>query len=258
MSSENIIEVSGLTAGYGKNVVLRDIDFTVKRGEIFVIMGGSGCGKSTLLKHMIGLYRPFAGSVSIFGQDIIEATLTERRQLMQKFGVTYQDGALFGSMSLAENIALPLEEYTTHSPAKISEIVREKLEQVELGDFGDYMPSEISGGMRKRAGLARAMALSPTLLFFDEPSAGLDPITSADLDTLILKLQRDLDTTLVIVSHELDSIYTVADRVIILNAANKGIVATGKPQDLRENSQDSWVKDLLTRKNKTRLKQGKI
>ncbi len=257
MDSENIIEVSGLTAGYGKNIVLENIDFTVKRGEIFVIMGGSGCGKSTLLKHMIGLYRPFAGSVTIFGQNIIESTLSERRILMQKFGVTYQDGALFGSMTLAENIALPLEEYTNNSPTQIRNIVKEKLNQVELGDFGDYMPAEISGGMRKRAGLARAMALSPGLLFFDEPSAGLDPISSADLDSLILKLQRDLDTTLVIVSHELDSIYTVADRVIILNAAHKGIVAAGKPYELRENSQDSWVKDLLTRKNRNRFKQEK-
>ncbi|MCF6175471.1 MAG: ATP-binding cassette domain-containing protein [Victivallaceae bacterium] len=247
--SENIIEVSGVTAGYGNNVVLKDIDFTVKHGEIFVIMGGSGCGKSTLLKQMIGLYRPFAGSVTIFGQDIVEATLSERRVMMQKFGVTYQDGALFGSMTLAENVALPLEEYTDKSVAEIAQIVRDKLQQVELGEFGDYMPSEISGGMRKRAGLARAMALSPSLLFFDEPSAGLDPITSADLDSLILVLQREMKTTLVIVSHELDSIYTIADRVIILNAATKGIVASGKPRELRDNCQDSWVRDLLTRKN---------
>jgi phospholipid/cholesterol/gamma-HCH transport system ATP-binding protein len=247
--SENIIEVSGVTAGYGNNVVLKDIDFTVKRGEIFVIMGGSGCGKSTLLKHMIGLYRPFAGRVTIFGQNIVEATLSERRAMMQKFGVTYQDGALFGSMTLAENVALPLEEYTDKSSDEIAQIVSEKLHQVELGDFGDYMPSEISGGMRKRAGLARAMALSPSLLFFDEPSAGLDPITSADLDSLILVLQNEMKTTLVIVSHELDSIYTIADRVIILNAATKGIVASGKPRELRDNCQDSWVRDLLTRKN---------
>lgn len=247
--SENIIEVSGVTAGYGANIVLEDIDFTVKRGEIFVIMGGSGCGKSTLLKHMIGLYRPFAGSIAIFDQDIVTVSSAKRKKMMQKFGVTYQDGALFGSMTLAENIALPLEEYTDHSPAEITQIVSEKLKQVELGDFGDYLPSEISGGMRKRAGLARAMALSPALLFFDEPSAGLDPITSADLDSLILTLQRETNTTLVIVSHELDSIYTIADRVIVLNAAAKGIVAVGDPHELRKKSTDPWVKALLTREN---------
>jgi phospholipid/cholesterol/gamma-HCH transport system ATP-binding protein len=252
MDDENIIEVSGVTAGYGKIVVLKNIDFTVKRGEIFVIMGGSGCGKSTLLKHMIGLYRPFAGSVTIFNQDIVTAPESKRKKMMQKFGVTYQDGALFGSMTLAENIALPLEEYTDKTPAEIAEIVEEKLNQVELGDFGDYLPAEISGGMRKRAGLARAMALSPSLLFFDEPSAGLDPITSADLDSLILTLQRETKTTLVIVSHELDSIYTIADRVIILNAVTKGIVAAGNPNELRENSEDQWVRDLLTRKNMKR------
>jgi phospholipid/cholesterol/gamma-HCH transport system ATP-binding protein len=250
--NENIIEVSGVTAGYGNKVVLKDINFSVKCGEIFVIMGGSGCGKSTLLKHMIGLYRPFAGNISIFGQDIVTVSAAERKKMMQRFGVTYQDGALFGSMTLAENIALPLEEYTDNSPAEIAQIVKEKLKQVELEQFGDYFPAEISGGMRKRAGLARAMALSPALLFFDEPSAGLDPISSADLDSLILTLQRKMNTTLVIVSHELDSIYTVADRVIILNAAEQGIVAVGDPRDLRKNSDDRWVQQLLTRKNMQR------
>ena len=250
--NENIIEVSGVTAGYGNKVVLKDIDFSVKCGEIFVIMGGSGCGKSTLLKHLIGLYRPFAGNISIFGQDIVTVSAAERKKMMQRFGVTYQDGALFGSMTLAENIALPLEEYTDNSPAEIAQIVSEKLNQVELGKFGDYFPAEISGGMRKRAGLARAMALSPALLFFDEPSAGLDPISSADLDSLMLALQRKMNTTLVIVSHELDSIYTIADRVIILNAAEQGIVAVGDPRELRENSHDSWVRQLLTRKSMQR------
>lgn len=252
MDNENIIEVSHLTAGYGDNIVLKDIDFTVKRGEIFIIMGGSGCGKSTLLKHLIGLYRPLDGIISIFGQNIVDATLAERRKLMQQFGVTYQDGALFGSMTLAENVALPLNEHTDKSPAEIAGIVHEKLTQVELEDFGDYMPAEISGGMRKRAGLARAMALSPALLFFDEPSAGLDPITAADLDSLILTLRRDTNTTLVIVSHELDSIYTIADRVIMLNTATKGIVAAGKPHELCEHCENRWVRDLLTRKNMKR------
>jgi phospholipid/cholesterol/gamma-HCH transport system ATP-binding protein len=247
MSNESVVEVKNLTVGYGDIVVLKNISFSVASGEIFVILGGSGCGKSTLLKHMIGLYTPFRGDVLIFGESMVNSSEDEKRKLMRSFGVTYQGGALFGSLTVAENIALPLEEYTTKTPKEINEVVQQKLALVNLDGFGNYMPSELSGGMRKRAGLARAMALDPTLLFFDEPSAGLDPITSAELDRLILRLREELGTTIVIVSHELDSIFTVADRAILLDKETKGIAATGKPKDLRDGSPNLWVREFLTR-----------
>ena len=247
MSNECVVDVKNLTVGYGDVVVLQNISFSVSSGEIFVILGGSGCGKSTLLKHMIGLYTPFRGDVLIFGESMVNSSEDEKRRLMRRFGVTYQGGALFGSLTVAENIALPLEEYTTRTPAEINEVVQQKLALVNLDGFGNYMPSELSGGMRKRAGLARAMALDPTLLFFDEPSAGLDPITSAELDRLILRLREELGTTIVIVSHELDSIFTVADRAILLDKDTKGIAATGKPKDLRDSSPNLWVREFLSR-----------
>jgi len=247
MSNESVVDVKNLTVGYGDIVVLQNISFSVSSGEIFVILGGSGCGKSTLLKHMIGLYTPFRGDVLIFGESMVNSSEDEKRRLMRRFGVTYQGGALFGSLTVAENIALPLEEYTTKTPAEINEVVQQKLAVVNLDGFGNYMPSELSGGMRKRAGLARAMALDPTLLFFDEPSAGLDPITSAELDRLILRLREELGTTIVIVSHELDSIFTVADRAILLDKDTKGIAATGKPKELRDSSPNLWVREFLSR-----------
>ncbi|MEI8247013.1 MAG: ATP-binding cassette domain-containing protein [Lentisphaerota bacterium] len=247
MSNECVVDVKNLTVGYGDIIVLQNISFSVSSGEIFVILGGSGCGKSTLLKHMIGLYTPFRGDVLIFGESMVNSSEDEKRKLMRRFGVTYQGGALFGSLTVAENIALPLEEYTTKTPAEINEVVQQKLAVVNLDGFGNYMPSELSGGMRKRAGLARAMALDPTLLFFDEPSAGLDPITSAELDRLILRLREELGTTIVIVSHELDSIFTVADRAILLDKDTKGIAATGKPKDLRDSSPNLWVREFLSR-----------
>lgn len=247
MSNECVVDVKNLTVGYGDVVVLQNISFSVSSGEIFVILGGSGCGKSTLLKHMIGLYTPFRGDVLIFGESMVNSSEDEKRKLMRRFGVTYQGGALFGSLTVAENIALPLEEYTTKTPAEINEVVQQKLAVVNLDGFGNYMPSELSGGMRKRAGLARAMALDPTLLFFDEPSAGLDPITSAELDRLILRLREELGTTIVIVSHELDSIFTVADRAILLDKDTKGIAATGKPKELRDSSPNLWVREFLSR-----------
>ncbi len=247
MSNECVVDVKNLTVGYGDIVVLQNINFSVSSGEIFVILGGSGCGKSTLLKHMIGLYTPFRGDVLIFGESMVNSSEDEKRKLMRRFGVTYQGGALFGSLTVAENIALPLEEYTTKTSGEINEVVQQKLALVNLDGFGNYMPSELSGGMRKRAGLARAMALDPTLLFFDEPSAGLDPITSAELDRLILRLREELGTTIVIVSHELDSIFAVADRAILLDKETKGIAATGKPKDLRDDSPNSWVREFLTR-----------
>jgi phospholipid/cholesterol/gamma-HCH transport system ATP-binding protein len=219
----------------------------VKQGEIFCILGGSGCGKSTLLKHLIGLYEPLAGSILIQGRDIVNAEGTDRREIMRGFGIAYQSGALFGSMTVAENVALPLEEYTTLPPAEIAAAVEQKLQLVDLAGFGNYMPSELSGGMKKRAAVARAMALDPKLLFFDEPSAGLDPITSAELDRLILELRDKFGTTVIVVTHELDSIFTIADRVIMLDKSRKAIVAEGVPADLREHSDNDFVRSFLSR-----------
>lgn len=247
MEKKYIVEVKDIKVGYGDMVVLENINFNVAQGEIFGILGGSGCGKSTLLKHIIGLYTPFKGDIIIFDESIVFADEDERRSLMRRFGVTYQGGALFGSMTVAENIALPLEEYTSKTPEEIQQIVESKLSLVNLQGCGHYMPSELSGGMRKRAGLARAMALDPALLFFDEPSAGLDPITSAELDMLIMQLRKDLGTTIIIVSHELDSIFTVADRVIILDKETRGIIASGSPQALQKFSPNVNVRNFLNR-----------
>ena len=241
------IEVKDLVIGYGDRIVLQNLTFHVDAGEIFCIMGGSGCGKSTLLKHIIGLYSPKAGDILISGRSIVHANSDERRNIMRNFGVTYQGGALFGSMTVAENVAMPLKEYTDKSPEEIEAVVREKLKLVDLEGFGDYMPSELSGGMCKRAGLARALALNPDLLFFDEPSAGLDPMTSAGLDRLILSLREQFNTTIVVVTHELDSVFAIADRVIMLDKTAKTIVADGSPQDLLNNSGNSWVRNFLDR-----------
>ena len=244
---EKVIKVQDLTIGYGTLTVLDKVNFHVEKSEIFGILGGSGCGKSTLLKHLTGLYLPFEGDIQIFGQSIINCEDDERRTLMRKFGVTYQGGALFGSMTVAENIALPLQEFTDKSAEEIKQIIKEKLAMVDLEGCGPMMPSELSGGMRKRAGLARAMALNPSLLFFDEPSAGLDPITSAELDRLIKRLRDDLGTTIVIVTHELDSVFSVTDRVIMLDKNIKGIAADGSAQNLRDRSENSWVREFLSR-----------
>jgi len=241
MNRQPIIRVRDLVARYGDETILEGISFDVFEGEIFVILGGSGCGKSTLLKHLIGLIRPYSGQVTIDGDDISRADSQGYQKLLQKIGILYQSGALLGSMTLAENIALPIMEYTDLSSDLVSSLVRMKLHLVQLQGYEDYLPSEISGGMKKRAGLARAMALNPKILFFDEPSAGLDPVTSAGLDNLILHLNKSLGTTMVIVTHELQSILTVAQRVIMLDKGTKGIIAEGDPRHLRETSRNPLV-----------------
>ena len=245
---DKIIEVDNLTSGYGTRTILENISFYVKKGEILFILGDSGCGKSTLLKHMIGLLKPIRGDVKLRGKSIVNADNEEKKEMQKSFGVTYQGGALFGSLTVAENVAVPLEEHTSLSRDEISEIVREKLELAGLAGFGNFMPSELSGGMKKRAGLARALALSPDLLFFDEPSAGLDPLAAAALDNLILDLRQKTGATIVVISHDLDSIFKTSDRIIMLDKAEKTIIASGAASELKENSPNIKVRNFLNRK----------
>jgi phospholipid/cholesterol/gamma-HCH transport system ATP-binding protein len=241
------IEIQDLRVGYGDKVLLQDLNFSIATGEVFVILGGSGCGKSSLLKNLFGLYQPLAGDVLIDGMNITKAQGQERQNIMTRFGVMYQQGALFGSMTLLENVRLLMEEYTQLSRPEMDLLARCKLDLVGLLPYASYMPNEISGGMQKRAAIARAIALDPKILFLDEPSAGLDPITSADLDQTILDLAKNLGITFVIVSHELASIYAIANRIIMLDKESKSIIAQGDPRVLRDSSADPRVRQFFNR-----------
>jgi phospholipid/cholesterol/gamma-HCH transport system ATP-binding protein len=245
--AEPHIIVENVTMAYGSFVLMRELNFVVRRGDIFIIMGGSGCGKSTLLRHMIGLKDPATGEIFFGDVNFTKASPEVREGLLRRFGVLYQSGALWSSMTLAENIGLPLGEFTDLSPPQIREIAALKLSLVGLKGFEDFYPNEISGGMQKRAGLARAMALDPEILFFDEPSAGLDPISSRLLDNLILELRDNLGATIVVVTHELASIFTIANNSVFLDAESRTQIATGDPHEMLAHSQDPRVRKFLTR-----------
>jgi len=248
MSSAPVaIDVRGVTVGYGDRVVQQNLDFQVRRGEVFVILGGSGSGKSSVLKVMIGLYEPVAGVIRIDGENLVEAEGENRQRLLRKFGVMYQSGALFGSLTVLENVRLPLDEFTELTREEKDLVAMAKLNQVDLLPAAGRMPSELSGGMQKRAAIARALALDPGILFLDEPSAGLDPITSAGLDATIRTLSRGLGITFVVVTHELQSIYAIADRCIMLDARTKTAIAEGVPADLRDHSKDPYVRQFFLR-----------
>ncbi len=247
MGAEDRITVSNLTMAYGDFVIQRDLNFAVRRGEIFIIMGGSGCGKSTLLNHLIGLHEPAQGTVRYDGEDFWQADPDRRDLLLRRFGVLYQSGALWSSMTLAENVALPLKEFTTLGQAEIREVASLKLALVGLAGFEDFYPAELSGGMQKRAGLARAMALDPDVLFFDEPSAGLDPLSAKRLDDLILQLRDSLGATVVVVTHELPSIFAIGDNSIFLDAESRTMLAIGKPSSLLKECTIPKVRTFLTR-----------
>ena len=243
------ITVTDLTMAFGSYVVMQDLTFTINTGDIFIIMGGSGCGKSTLLRHLVGLQKPAAGTVLYEGTrtGFWEMAPRERELVMRRFGMLFQSGALWSSLTLAENIALPLREYTRLSPGEINDLASLKLALVGLAGFEAYYPSEISGGMKKRAGLARVMALDPDILFFDEPSAGLDPISSRLLDDLILELRDSLGATIVVVTHELASLFAIGSNSVFLDPVSKRMIASGNPKQLLEESQDSRVRSFLTR-----------
>ena len=242
--ADPVIELKGVDAGYGREVILKDVTFSIDRGEIFILLGGSGCGKSTIMKHMIGLNPVLAGELTIDGQPWTAKT---RASLFRKIGVMYQSGALFGSMTCLENVLLPLQEFSGLGRKARLEKARSLLSDVELLDAAGKMPSEISGGMKKRVAIARAMALDPEVVFLDEPSAGLDPITSSSLDDLILRLRREKGMTFVVVTHELPSIYKIADRCAMFDKARRSMIAIGRPDELRDTSDDPFVRKFFNR-----------
>ena len=246
-TARTMVEVRDLTVGYSDRLVLERINFQVRRGEVFAILGASGSGKSTLLKHLIGLYQPIAGDVLISGASLVRAEGEERLRILRKFGVLYQSGALFGSLTTVENVRLPLDEFTDLSEMAKDLIALSKLRLVGLESAATKLPADLSGGMQKRAGIARAIVMDPCILFLDEPSAGLDPLTSAGLDALIRELARGLGITFVMVTHELASIYSVADRVIVLDPQIRGVVAEGAPAWLRDHAPQPWVRRFLNR-----------
>lgn len=250
MKKEIAIDVKDLTVGYGDYILLHDANYQVNKGDIFIIMGGSGCGKSSMLRILTGLLPPKKGKVIINGVDMTGSNEQAIQEIRKKSGILYQSGALFSSMTLAENIALPLQQYSDYSPATIRELAHLKLALVGLAGFDDFYPSEISGGMKKRAGLARALALDPDIVYFDEPSAGLDPISSHNLDDLIIELNRSLGTTIVVVTHELASIFAIGTNSIFLDANSKTILAQGNPKELLKNPPNEEVYQFLTRGEK--------
>jgi phospholipid/cholesterol/gamma-HCH transport system ATP-binding protein len=256
MKKQAIITVKDLVARYGDDLILKDISFDVFEGEILVVLGSSGCGKSTLLRHMVGLDKPFSGKILIDGKDIKSSNDSSYFNVLKKIGVLFQSSALFGSMTVAENIALPIQEYSGLSKSSIANLVRMKLCMVNLDGYEDYLPSEISGGMKKRAGLARALALNPKILFLDEPTAGLDPVSSAEIDELILLINKSIKTTIVIVTHALDSIFNVAQRIIMLDKKTNGIIAEGNPRYLKDHSQNVSVRQFFNREAKSGLKKS--
>lgn len=241
------IEVRDLELAYGSTVILRDLNFAIRRGEVFVIMGGSGCGKSTLLRQMIGLKPTLRGDILYDGLSLVRADPVQRAALQRRFGVLFQSGGLWSWLTLAENVALPLQQHTRLAPAQIDQVVRLKLAWVGLRGFEQFYPAQLSGGMIKRAGLARAMALDPEILFFDEPGAGLDPVTAQRLDELILQVRDSFGTTVVVVTHELQSIYRIADRALFLNAERRTMTALGPPRQLATQADDPAVREFLGR-----------
>ena len=247
MNAESHIQVKDLTMAYGSRVIMKDLSFEVQRGKVTAIVGGSGCGKSTLLRHMIGLLEPAKGEILYNGKSFTNAGTAERAEMLRRFGVTYQQGALWSSMTLAENVALPMEQHTRLPPADVRRIVELKLALVGLAGFEDYAPADISGGMRKRAALARALALDPEVLFFDEPSAGLDPVSSKRLDDLILQVCASTGATVIIVTHELPSIFSIVDKALFLDAQTRTLAAEGHPKDLRDNPPSESIRRFFCR-----------